>query len=419
MSLEPNPTEAGTTSLLRDRGFLALWGVGALNSTGRWLEMLVIAIFVFDQTGSPLLVAAMLMLRLLPMALFGMFGGVIAHRFERWLILRIASACVVLLACVMFTLAYQDAIQVWHVGFASFVSGLVWSTDFPVRRTLMGDIAGPLGVSRAMSLDILAGSATRMLGPLIGGVLYQQIGLSGAFLLSAVLYLTGFCLLFLKKRTPAEHTASVDSVLDNLRQGWLALRGSRTLPGILAVTVVFNVWGFPFISMVPVFGKDVLQLDAASVGLLASSEGAGAFLGALVLSIFARSEHARYLYLGSVGVYCLFALAFSFSTWVWLSGGLLLMVGFVSAAFGSMQSALVLMNAPRGFERQMMGVLSVCIGTAPLGFLHLGLLADWLGAPTACAITATEGVLAMLFVVWRWPELMSVQPLLTHAASDG
>lgn len=411
MSADPTQVATASKSLLRDRGFLALWGVGALNSTGRWLEMLVIAIFVFEQTRSPLLVASMLMLRLLPMALFGMFGGVVAHRFERWLILRIASSCVVVLTFIMFTLAFNDAIQVWHVGFASFISGLVWSSDFPVRRTLMGDIAGPVGISRAMSLDVLAGAATRMLGPLMGGILYQQIGLAGAFLLSAALYLAGFALLFLKKRAPADHHPATDSVLDNLREGWHALRGSRTLPGILAVTVVFNVWGFPFISMVPVFGADVLQLDAAAVGVLASSEGAGALLGAIALSLFARSEHARYLYFGSVVAYCLFALAFSFSSWIWLSGGLLLVVGFVSAAFGAMQSALVIMNAPKGFERQMMGVLSVCIGTAPLGFLHIGLLGDWLGVPLACAITAAEGVAAMLLVVWRWPKLLSTQPL--------
>ena len=55
-------TQAPARPLLVDSGFLTLWGVGALNSTGRWLEMLVIAVFVLDTTNSPLLVAAMLKL---------------------------------------------------------------------------------------------------------------------------------------------------------------------------------------------------------------------------------------------------------------------------------------------------------------------------------------------------------------------
>ncbi len=397
--------------LLRDRSFLTLWAVGALNSTGRWLEMLVIAIFVLERTGSPLLVASMLMLRLLPMALFGLFSGVLAHRFERWRLLRIASSVIVLMSFAAFGLATIDALQVWHAGVASFVSGVVWSTDFPVRRTLIGDIAGPHRVSRAMSLDILAGSGTRMLGPLVGGILYQQIGLNGAFLLSAILYVGGLILLGSNKQSTTEQPLAEQSVMDNLQGGWRVLRDSRTLKGILAVTVVFNIWGFPFVSMIPVFAKEVLDLNAAATGMLVSVEGAGAMLGALGLSLFARSEHSRYLYLAAVLAYCLFAFAFSLSTWIWLSAALLLSVGFVSAAFGSMQSALILMNSPAGFERQMMGVLAVCIGTAPLGFLHIGLLADWLGVSLACTITAIEGMLAMLFVVWRWPTLRSMQPL--------
>jgi predicted MFS family arabinose efflux permease len=262
-----------------------------------------------------------------------------------------------------------------------------------------------------MSLDILAGSGTRMLGPLMGGILYQQIGLNGAFLLSAILYVCGLILLGTNKQSTIEQPLAAQSVIDNLRGGWRMLRDSRTLKGILAVTVVFNIWGFPFVSMIPVFAKEVLDLNAAATGLLVSVEGAGAILGALGLSLFARSEHSRYLYLAAVLAYCMFAFVFSLSTWIWLSAILLLSVGFVSAAFGSMQSALILMNSPAGFERQMMGVLAVCIGTAPLGFLHIGLLADWLGVSLACTITAIEGILAMLFVVWRWPTLISVQPL--------
>ena len=414
MSPATSPVQHYETPLLRDPAFLALWGVGALNSTGRWLDMLVIAIFVLDRTGSPFMVATMLMLRLLPMALFGLFGGVVAHRFERWRILRLASGCIALVALIIFALASLDAIQVWHLGVASFISGLVWSTDFPVRRTLMSDIAGAPRVSRAMSIDILAGSGTRMLGPLIGGILYQQIGLAGAFLLSVALYCLGLILLMISNRVTLDHSPPTQSIRDNLRDGWRVFRDSATLPGILAVTVVFNVWGFPFVSMVPVFAKEVLGLNAAFTGFLVSAEGAGAFIGALALSLFARSEHTRYYYLAAVLTYCIFALAFSLSTLIWLSTLLLLAVGVVSAGFGAMQSALVLMNSPTGFERQMMGVLSVCIGTAPLGFLHIGLLANWLGAPMACAITAAEGVIAMLIVVWRWPDLLSMQRL--HSA---
>lgn len=408
-------TLAPPRPLLLDQGFLTLWVLGGLNSTGRWLEMLVIAIFVLDATSSPLAVASMLMLRLLPMALFGAFGGVIAQRFKRLNLLRWASAAIVLCALWLAWLASENALQVWQVGLGSFVSGLAWSTDFPVRRTLMSDIAGPARVGQAMSLDILAGATTRTIGPLVGGLLYAEIGIDGAFLLAAGLYSVGWLPLLLRRSfvvadQPDTVTHTGESVLQSLHSGWQQLTQSRTLPGIVAVTIVFNLWGFPFVSMVPVFGREILALDPAGIGWLVSLEGAGALLGAVALALFARSEHSRYLYVYSVLIYCGFALSFAYSTLFWLSGLLLLAVGFVSAGFGAMQSALVLMNAPAGYERQMMGLLSVAIGTAPLGFLHIGLLADWLGVSLACIVVAIEGLIAMALVLWRWPRLLSLQP---------
>jgi hypothetical protein len=116
-----------TTPLWRDPNFLVLWCVGGMNSTGRWLEMLVIAIFVYDMTSSPLWVSSMLMLRLLPLSIFGIFGGVVAERFKRWSILKCASGTVLLLSLSLWWLASSGSLEIWHVGAASFISGLVWS----------------------------------------------------------------------------------------------------------------------------------------------------------------------------------------------------------------------------------------------------------------------------------------------------
>lgn len=411
-------TGAPVRPLLLDPGFLTLWILGGLNSTGRWLEMLVVAIFVLEATGSPLLVASMLMFRLLPMALFGAFGGVIAGRFKRLNILRWASTVIVLCALILAWLASLGAIAVWHVALGAFVSGVAWSTDFPVRRTLMGDIAGSERVSRAMSLDILVGAGTRTVGPLLGGWLYLQIGLQGAFLLAALLYFVGWLLVILRSgftinTRPDEVEAETEGVVSSLKEGFRALSLSRTLPGIIAVTVVFNLWGFPFVSMVPVMARDILGLDAVGVGWLVSAEGAGALIGAIALSVFAKSRHSRQLYVFGVLIYCLCAIGFGQSDWIWLSALLLISVGIASAAFGAMQSALVLMNAPAGKERAMMGILSVAIGTAPIGFLHMGVLADWLGVQTACTLVAFEGLVAMALVLWRWPGLLATQ--VTHS----
>lgn len=351
------------------------------------------------------------MLRFLPMALFGLFTGIIAQRVNRHTLLRYTTGFVVVVALAVYWLAANGILEVWHLGVASFVSGLVWATDFSARRTLMGDLAGPERVSRAMSLDILGGSATRVLGPIFGGVLYQQIDMSGALGLGCCLYFAGFILAWLTPGQLDDNPQETRSVGEDIRAGMTILKQHDFLPGFLVVTITFNLWVFPFTSMVPVVGKDILMLSDALTGFLTSAEGAGALIGALGLSIFAKSEHARYFYVLSVIAFCVFTMMFAFSTVLWLSFVLLLVVGFVSAAFGAMQTALVLMNAPKGYERQMMGILTVCIGTAPLGFLHIGFLADLFGPTYACLITAVEGIIAMALTIWRWPILLSPQAI--------
>ena len=220
----------------------------------------------------------------------------------------------------------------------------------------------------------------------------------------------GLVLIWLTPRMIEAKSGGDRSIIEDIRGGLGVMRAHEFLPGLLVVTIIFNLFGYPFISMVPVVAKDILELNDFLTGILSSAEGAGALLGAIVLSLFVNTAHSRYYYAFSVMAFCFFAVLFSMSTELYLSFGMLFLVGLVSAAFGSMQTALVLMNAPEGYERQMMGILSVCIGTAPIGFLHIGFLANQFGPAKACIIVAVVGFLAMIFAVWRWPKLLSAQP---------
>lgn len=393
---EPRP-------LLAEPDFLRLWLAGALAATARWLEMLAVGIFVFEVTGSPLLVAAMLMLRMLPLALFGAWTAEFASRFDRRRVLQVVLGGLTLLAGTLAGLAALGWLEVWHVAVGAFLTGIAWAMDFPLRRTLLADVAGGARLGTAMSLDTVASSGTRMAGPLLGGGLYAAAGMDGAFLLMAVVQ--GFAALILFGLPAAVRHASTRAfgVVGALRTALSELRGLPAVQGTLAVTVVFNVWCFPVVSMVPVLGSEQLRLGPFEVGVLASMEGLGSLLGALWLAAFARHGHFRALFVGSVLLYLLVAVAFANATHALLAGTLLFVMGVSMAAFAAMQSTLTLLSAPEASRHRMMGLLSVFIGTGPIGFAHLGLLAAWLGAPAACTIVALEGLVALAVVAAKWP----------------
>lgn len=396
---------SGPLELLADRAFRQVWLAGALLGTQRWLEMLAIGVYVFDRTGSPFQVALMTMLRILPMALLSAFAGAIADRVSRRLLLQVVIVGMMAVSGGLGLLALTGAIELWHIALGALLGGVFWATDLPVRRTLLGEIAGSDRLGAGMGLDAATNNATRMLGPVLGGFLLQLIGLDGSFFVGAALFAVSF-LLLARVDFAETHIAGIGrNVLRNILEGLQYLRTDRALVGTLAVTVIFNIWGFPFTSMVPVIGRDIMGLEAGAVGLLMSAEGAGALTGALVIAFRARQVHYRRIYFYGTFAFLALVLVFGATGMPAVSATVLLAIGIAGACFSSMQSTITLLSAPPAIRGRIMGVVSVCIGTGVLGFLYIGMLADWLGAPMAVMLTAAQGLAAMVLVGLIWPEL--------------
>src|SRR3954464_2688773 len=229
--------------------FRRLWVVGLVAFGVRWLEIIVVGVFVYQRTGSAFAVALMTMLRSLPMALFGALIGALADRVER----RQALIGVVLLmlstSLCLAVLAYADALEVWHLGVASFCNGIAWAADNPVRRGMIGDGVGTHRMSGAMSVDVGANNASRMLGPTIGGLLLAGIGISGAFTVSALCYVIALIAAIRLRHRNSAPLAPDDAVLTRMIEGLKLVRRDPRLIGTLVITIVYNVFRWPFTSM--------------------------------------------------------------------------------------------------------------------------------------------------------------------------
>ncbi|HEX6440788.1 MAG TPA: MFS transporter [Stellaceae bacterium] len=381
--------------------FRRLWMVGLVAFGVRWLEILVVGVFVYQHTGSAFAVALMTMLRSLPMALFGALIGALADRVERK---KALIGVVLLMLCTslcLAVLAYIGRLEVWHLAVASFCNGIAWAADNPVRRVMIGDVVGSERMGAAMSVDVGANNASRMLGPTIGGLLLVGVGISGAFTVSVLCYLISLIAVLRLRRGDAQTPPSRGGVIEQIIEGLMLVRGDPRLIATLVITVIYNAFGWPFTSMIPVIGQDNLHLGAGGIGVLASMDGVGAFCGAVLLGIYARPAHYARIYVGSVACYLVLLILFALVPNVEFAGTALLLTGLFNAGFSVMQATLIYLAAPPEMRSRMYGVLSVCIGVSPLGFLWIGLLADAIGAPAATAITGLMG-LAALFLTRHW-----------------
>ena len=164
--------------------------------------------------------------------------------------------------------------------------------------------------------------------------------------------------------------------------------------------------------MIPVIGSGRLDLDPAMVGLLGGTEGLGAFVGAIVIAIAVRPRGYAPLFVWGTTAYlafvgCLGTMLhlgtgplFPFLAAV----GILLAIGLASACFSAMQGTLSYLNALPEYRSRVLGVLALCIGTGPIGFLHVGWLAETFGAPVALMVTASEGLVALTVLRLAGPK---------------
>lgn len=398
-----------TATLFRETAFGRLWLAGAVGSTMRWLESLAVGVYVFDLTGSPVAVAFFLFLRWAPLVLFGAWIGVVADRLSRKAILLSGLVAMCLVSGALGLLTVTDTVALWHIGLAAFLGGTFTSTDYSTRRAMIGEAAGLERVGVAMAFDTGTNNGTRMLGPAIGGFLLQFFGLYGAYFLGMALYGAAALVVWRMGYSQPRASGPAPKVLGNLVAGFRYARGEPVVVGVLAITVIVNAFGFPFSSILPVIGRDTLSLSPFLVGVLASSEGFGALLGAIVVGFTVRPvRYAKFFVAGSFlflsGV-LLFALSPRFES----SLAVLLLAGLGIAGFSSMQSTILLSVAPPEVRGRVMGLLAVSVGTMPIGIMYAGFLADWLGAPTGLALVAGQGLVLWALAALYWRR--NVKPL--------
>lgn len=412
--MSSNPTsesEERLPSLFRDSDFVRTWVAGGLVGIMRWLDVLVVGYYTLEATDSAFMVSFMLFLRMAPMFLLGAVSGAIAERLDRRAVLVVLLLLMTVMYATLAVLAIRGVMELWHVAIGVIYSGVFWSFELPVRRTMIGDISGLKRLPRAMGFESATNSITRAIGPLSGGALYDTVGIQGAFALGVTVCFLGALLLAGVKRGARSEGVGREPILTGLAEGARYIRKERVVQSVLVVTIILNLFGFACVSMFSVIGRESFDLSASKIGLLTSLEGIGAFCGALLVAAFARPSQLTRVFTIGAGAYiaCMgFFAAMGLlggNALIAAAGVFLFIAGFGLSGFGSMQSGLVLARTPARMRVRVMGVLAMCIGCGPIGILNVGWIAEALGGATAVMIVTGIGFLCYLVANIFYPEL--------------
>jgi MFS family permease len=392
--------------LLRSPDFLRLWLVGAFANAMRWLELLASGLFAWEVTHSAFAVTVVVALRQIPQLLFGAFAGALSEALNRKLIFMLALVVPALISTLLASLAVAGHLEVWHVALGNLVSGIMWSTEMSTRRRMVGEVAGPHRIVNAIALDSVTSAATRAVGPLLGGIAFEWLGMKGAYTVTALVQFAGaFAIAGLAH---AQSTRRLDlvriphDIVEGLRFAWTR----PTILLVFGVTVVTNAFAFAYSGLVAPLGQGEFHVSPALVGLLAAGEPLGALLGGALIAAGLLRLDRRLAFAGGAALFMVALIFMALSPFYWLAFALLVIGGFGTAGFGNMQSTLMLTEAPPEMRSRLMGVVTVCIGTGPLGQLAAGGLSDGLGPRGAVIAMAAVGLVltgAMVLALRRKP----------------
>ena len=397
-------------SIIANKQFRLLWIIGGFTSCMRWLDMIILGIYTFELTNSAFLVGLIFFYRTIPRLLFGTIIGMVTDRFNRKKILTASFMILCVVYFIVALLIYTEQINYTLLSITMFIAGICWANEFPVRRAMIGDVIPTKVAGKAFGIDIGTSAFTRIIGPALGGGILATLGpMSGYMTVSIVFFVVSLiCLKINAKNQQLDNSTknkSIKSFFIDIVAGFKYIKNTPILQGTLAITLVMNLFAFPYFNMVPIIGKEILNANPFQIGLLGAIEGTGALIGAsLIATKVTYQNYGRLYFFGSIFLTCLIFI-FAFSNIYYLSMLILFIAGFGMVSFATMQTTLAIVSSSTEMRGRTMGALSFAIGAGPIGSLSIGLLASNFGAQNSLKIVAVLGFCFMLIAGYFWSDI--------------
>jgi MFS family permease len=268
-------------------------------------------------------------------------------------------------------------------------------------------------LANAIALNSSMVNASRILGPSIGGVLIVAVGEGWCFLVDAISYLAVIASL-LAMRLPRSTRRPVETrVLEELRAGFRYVTRFAPIRTVLLLLALVSTMGMPYTVLMPAVAAKVLHGGPHTLGLLMSASGVGALGGAFYLASRRTVVGLGRAIAVASTVFGAGLVALGLSRRLWLSLLILPLIGagfMVSLAAANTIVQTITEEHLRG--RVMAFYTMAFLGTAPLGSLLAGVLADRIGEQMTIVVGGVACVLGSAWFASRLPRLRElVRPI--------
>jgi MFS family permease len=406
------PTQLTRTfSALRHRNYRLFFAGQLVSLIGTWMQQMALAWLVYQLTNSALLLGIIGGIGSLPMALFSLLGGVVADRVNKRRVLLVTQSAMMLLAFVLAGLTGAGWIRAWQVAVLAAFSGTTMAFDMPARQALVVEMVGREDLMNAIALNSSIFNSARIIGPSLAGILVARLGPAWCFFVNGLSFLAVIVGLLLMRFQPQAARTRVRGIVEDSLEGLRYVRTNRMVLGLSALLAVFSIFGWSYNVLMPIFARDILRAGAQGLGLLMTSSGVGALVGALLVASLGGYPRRERILFGGGFLLSAAAAGFAFSRLLHLSMAILAVAGLGGVAVMSVANTLIQMSVPDHMRGRVMGVWAlVNAGSAPLGSFQAGTLAQYLTAPVAVVIGAAITLAGTAAAAIGWRRLRGDKP---------
>ncbi|HEX9390181.1 MAG TPA: MFS transporter [Usitatibacteraceae bacterium] len=399
---------------LRSPNFRAYYIGQAVSQLGSWMQSVAITWLAYRLSGSTATTGMIGFLAMAPYIFVTPIAGALSDRVSRRKVLIVVQCSLLVLAVALASVTATGHITIPLLGTLAFTQGVLNGVEVPTRHAFFVQlIEDRQDLPNAIALNSININSTRLIGPAIGGLLIAGVGEAACFGINAITYLAVLVqLLRIRVHEPKKNPGG-QSLLKDLVEGW---RFGFSQPVVRILVIMVGAVSFavsPYTILMPAISIGTFNRGAELNGLFISCVGIGALTGAIIL---ARRPNVRGLtrwvaYTASIAA--LGIIGFSFSRNIWLSFLFMAMTGMGLMGTSVCVNTIIQTIVDEDKRGRVVSIYSTFfIGSAPLGHLAAGWLAEHIGAPRTFLACGLFCALATIVYVFKLPTLrLHIRPL--------
>jgi len=395
----------GMFRALSHRNFRLFWVGAFLSNIGTWMQAVAQSWLVLTLTNSAFWLGLDAFMATAPGFFLTLAGGVFADLVDRRRLLLYTQILAGLAALGLATLVYTNLVNRWIVLGFSFVTGCCMALAGPSYQAMTFDLVGREDLANAVALNSSQFQLSRVVGPVLAGFGFKFFGLAGCFFVNGLSFVAVVVALKMvrfdqpnKTQALAPHSVKDRKAFwEDLIAGFQYVRNRPRVSSLLMLSAVTSLFGAPYLTLVPIFARNIFNLGETGLAWMMGTAGAGAFCGALLLAYLGDFKRKGWSVIAGSLSFGTFVTAFALSPNLWLSLIFLFAIGFsivTSVAVTNTLLQKLVTDEMRGRVMSMF-ILSF-IGTMPIGNILAGTASHRFGVRHTLA---TGGLVIVVFVI--------------------